>query len=557
MTERTDERTAFDTADGRGALLLCWGDGQRLRPREAQAERAARSSQWLGERMTEAAAIVLLAFSIVSFLWAVLGLISPERAGLPHRLASVGVWAISFALWTFGLALKSESSDTPVHAGVAAAPPLVVSPGELLRAYEENEVRAEQMYRGQRLQVTGVVRSIEGDLWGGGGFIEFQGGGLLREVEAHFRDRSVLADLSRYQRVTLVCHQVNGGNMTSVSLRDCEFPRTEASSAEAVSEVQDAGALNRTGGLEPDGVAPVSESSGTPADAEVAAAPPRVVSQKELLQAYEENEVRAEQTYRGHRLQLTGLVDSIEGDFLGGGGFIEFQGGGFLRDVEAHFRDRSVLADLSRRQRVTVVCRQVAGGNIIGVKLRDCELSGLESSGATATEATVSGLVETGHSFLNAGFHDAAAAEYLAALQAAPERQDVLFPLSLAQMKAGAGDAARESFADLLDAGLPLELATTHDHGFGKCDGTLTLTRESVSFRSPRRDDPGHRFDVRLDGVVETGLQRDKFLLIRAPSAEHVEKNKGGSKSWTFRFDLWDANTEVARLISGYLSAER
>ena len=420
--------------------------------------------------MTEAAAIVLVVFSIVTFLWAAVGLISPERARLPNRLASVGVWAVSFAMLIFGAALTPDTSDSPVDAD-AAATPRVVSQAELLQSFEKNEVRAEQTYRGRRLQLTGLVGSVEGDVWGNGGFIEFQGD-FLREVEAHFKDRSVLTDLSRHQRVTVVCRTVDGGNIPGVRLRDCELQGMETGGAAAATEGQETGGLNRTGVREPDGVAGTSESSDTSADADVA--PPRIVSQGELLQAFEENEVRAEQTYRGQRLRLTGLVGSIEGDALGGGGFIEFQGG-FHQEVEAHFRDRSVLADLSRRQRVTVVCRDMDGGNIPGVRLRDCELSRMETGGAAAAEVTVPGLVETGHSLLDAGFHDAAAIEFAVALQADPERLDVLLPLSVAQLKAGADDATHESFADLLDAGLPLELAATHDHAFGKCEGTFTL----------------------------------------------------------------------------------
>ena len=133
----------------------------------------------------------------------------------------------------------------------------------------------------------------------------------------------------------------------------------------------------------------------------------------------------------------------------------------------------------------------------------------------------------------------------------------MLFPLSVAQMKSGAHDAARTSFADLLDAGLPIELAATHNHNFGSCDGTFRLTRESVSYRSPRENDPDHRFDVPLDGVVEFESPGGRFLAIRAPSAEHVEKNEGGSRNWTFRFDVWNANPEIASLIFGYLSGSR
>ena len=124
-------------------------------------------------------------------------------------------------------------------------------------------------------------------------------------------------------------------------------------------------------------------------------------------------------------------------------------------------------------------------------------------------------------------------------------------------MKAGDDNAARTSFAELLDAGLPIELAATHDHNFGNCDGTFRLTSESVSYRSPREDDPDHRFDVPIAGVMEIEFRGGASLAIRAPSAEHVEKNEGGSRNWRLRFDAWDAGTEIASLISGYLSGRR
>ena len=174
-----------------------------------------------------------------------------------------------------------------------------------------------------------------------------------------------------------------------------------------------------------------------------------------------------------------------------------------------------------------------------------------------AAEDSAPAYVETGDALLDAGFYDAAALEYLAALAADPELLDVLLPLSLAQMEAGASSAASESFADLLDAGFPLELTAIHNHSFGRCEGTFTLTRESVSYRSPREDDPDHRFDVPLYGVVESGLRFDEVLEIRAPSEEHVEKNEGDSRNWTFSFDVRGSNAAVSSLISRYISAGR
>ena len=168
-------------------------------------------------------------------------------------------------------------------------------------------------------------------------------------------------------------------------------------------------------------------------------------------------------------------------------------------------------------------------------------------------EPSVAEHVETGDALYDASFYLQAAREYLAALDSDPELLDLLFPLSVAQMKAGNSDAAYESFARFLDAGKPVELAATHGHAFGKCRGTFTLTRESVSYRSPREDDPDHWFSVPLEGVVESQLRWNENLVLRAPSAEHIRKNKGDSKNWTLIFDLRGENTEVARIISRYI----
>lgn len=164
------------------------------------------------------------------------------------------------------------------------------------------------------------------------------------------------------------------------------------------------------------------------------------------------------------------------------------------------------------------------------------------------------GVEGTAAALLEAGFYHASVRAYRDALDANPGSSDILFPLSVAQMGSGDEYAAHASFTDLIDAGFSLELAATHGHAFGSCDGTFRLTRESASYQSPRDDDPDHRFDVPLDWVVDSGL-RGNSLRVRAPSEEHVEKDEGDSKNWTLDFDDgWNASRAVARLISGYLS---
>ena len=178
-------------------------------------------------------------------------------------------------------------------------------------------------------------------------------------------------------------------------------------------------------------------------------------------------------------------------------------------------------------------------------------------------EPSVADHLETADALYDAAFYLQAVREYLAALESDPDLSDVLFPLAVSQLKTGSHGAAYESFAGFLDAGQPVELAATHGHTFGSCRGTFTLTRESVSYRSPREDDPDHWFDVPLGAVVESRLRAaripidgrpiDENLVLRAPSAKQFKKKKDDSKNWTLKFDLRGENTEVARIVSRYI----
>lgn len=174
-----------------------------------------------------------------------------------------------------------------------------------------------------------------------------------------------------------------------------------------------------------------------------------------------------------------------------------------------------------------------------------------------APELSAAEYVETGDALMDAALYAPAIGQYRAARQSDPGLLDVLLDLGVAQIKTGDHEAAYESIVEFLDAGRPVELAATHLHSFGSCQGTFTLTRDSVSYRSPRKDDPNHRFNVPLEKVTEASLRFDENLLLRAPSVKQVEKNKDDSKNWMIQFDLHGANTEVARIFIRYVSERR
>ena len=174
-----------------------------------------------------------------------------------------------------------------------------------------------------------------------------------------------------------------------------------------------------------------------------------------------------------------------------------------------------------------------------------------------APELSAAEYVESGNALMDAALYAPAIGQYRAARQSDPGLLDVLLDLGVAQIKTGDHEAAYQSILEFLDGGRPVELAATHLHSFGSCQGSFTLTSDSVSFRSPRQDDPNHRFSVPLEKVTEASLRFDEHLFLRAPSVKQVEMNKDDSKNWMIQFDLHGANTEVARIFIRYVSERR
>lgn len=97
---------------------------------------------------------------------------------------------------------------------------------------------------------------------------------------------------------------------------------------------------------------------------------------REILSAYENNEVGADNKYKGKLIEVTGIVDDIKKDFmdnlyvkLGMGQQFEF------RQIQAFFDDsmNSPLSQLSKGERLTVICR-VDGLIMMTVIAKKCVL---------------------------------------------------------------------------------------------------------------------------------------------------------------------------------------
>ena len=96
---------------------------------------------------------------------------------------------------------------------------------------------------------------------------------------------------------------------------------------------------------------------------------------KQILSSYKNNEVHADNLYKGKLVQVTGIIGDIKKDFLNNlyvtlGTGAEFE----IPQIQAFFDDSKSgqLGQLNKRERLTVVCR--VDGLMMNVIAKDCDI---------------------------------------------------------------------------------------------------------------------------------------------------------------------------------------
>lgn len=120
-------------------------------------------------------------------------------------------------------AQPADSAGVQASTATATAPlpeqAAVVSAAELAAAYEENSVSADNLFKGKRLQVTGVIADINTDMFGDA-YIAFKAGNEFMRPQAKFVEKQVAASLKKGSKVTLICTGA-GDVMKTPMLKDC------------------------------------------------------------------------------------------------------------------------------------------------------------------------------------------------------------------------------------------------------------------------------------------------------------------------------------------------
>ena len=108
-----------------------------------------------------------------------------------------------------------------------------------------------------------------------------------------------------------------------------------------------------------------SASEPSPREPEPTPTPPPTVSAEGLYQEREANATRYDLKYEGKWVQITGVVEGIDG------GEVSLVAGGFLSNVDLHDLSAQEQARADKGQEFTALCR--VGNYILGtINLRDC-----------------------------------------------------------------------------------------------------------------------------------------------------------------------------------------
>jgi hypothetical protein len=89
---------------------------------------------------------------------------------------------------------------------------------QLVAQYAANEVKADQLFKGNKFYVTGTITDIKKDL-SDEIYVTLQGDGELREVRCFFDNEDIAADFRKGQQVTF--EGTCAGLMMDVLMKDC------------------------------------------------------------------------------------------------------------------------------------------------------------------------------------------------------------------------------------------------------------------------------------------------------------------------------------------------
>ncbi len=123
-----------------------------------------------------------------------------------------------FIIIGFGSLDEFENLDQSPKVTSDSNPSITISASKLYKEYNENEIAADEKYKGKIIEVTGVIRDIGNDIMDNA-YITLVGNEYFGDIQCYFNEKSVVAKLSKGKRITVIgsC----SGLMINVQINNC------------------------------------------------------------------------------------------------------------------------------------------------------------------------------------------------------------------------------------------------------------------------------------------------------------------------------------------------
>ena len=123
-----------------------------------------------------------------------------------------------FIIIGFGSLDEFENLDQSPKVTSDSNPSVTISASKLYKEYNENEIAADEKYKGKIIEVTGLIRDIGNDIMDNA-YITLVGNEYFGDIQCYFNEKSVVAKLSKGKKITVIgsC----SGLMINVQINNC------------------------------------------------------------------------------------------------------------------------------------------------------------------------------------------------------------------------------------------------------------------------------------------------------------------------------------------------
>jgi cold shock CspA family protein len=212
-----------------------------------------------------------------------------------------------------------------------------ISPEDLYETYENNEVKADSTYKGKNIRMVGVVDDIGKDMFNQP-YIKFSVDSYgFNDIQIYFKtsEQSKLGELNKGQKVSIV-GVCDGKGFMSVNIKNAVLETITATPAPTSAQTSTS---NAQANIQPQSGATIE------------------ISPEDLYEAYENNEVKADNTYKGKNIRMVGIVDDIGKDMFNQP-YVKFSVDSYgFNDIQVYFKNSelSKLGELNKGQKISVV----------------------------------------------------------------------------------------------------------------------------------------------------------------------------------------------------------